>query len=144
MTEETGQIRINHQCPQCGAPTELSEFDRLFACPYCKVRSYLVTSGVHSFVLPHKSHLQQLIYFPYWRFRGVFCSASSETIESSVIDTSAAGVENEFLPPSLGLRTQSLTLSYASADVEGHFIPPTVSPLDALNFACERHGGPLQ
>ena len=36
-------VQIEQSCPQCGAPANLEETDRLFACPFCRVTSLLLT-----------------------------------------------------------------------------------------------------
>ncbi|MCK7515939.1 MAG: hypothetical protein MZV70_76205 [Desulfobacterales bacterium] len=64
-------FQIEHQCPQCGAPANLEETDRLFACPFCRVKSFLLTRDYFRYVLPAKNPAgKELVYFPYWRFKG--------------------------------------------------------------------------
>ena len=38
-------LHLSHQCPQCGAPVELDETDRIFACPSCQVRLFIHAGG---------------------------------------------------------------------------------------------------
>ena len=44
-----------NQCPQCGAPADLEETDRLFACPFCRVTSLLLTRDYFRYVLPARN-----------------------------------------------------------------------------------------
>ena len=54
---------IEHQCPQCGAPAELEETDRLFQCGYCRVKSYLTIPDYFRYTLPHHAPAgKELIY----------------------------------------------------------------------------------
>ncbi len=52
---KSSNLRIDYQCPQCGAPAELAETDRLFTCVFCRVKSYLLESGYFRYRLPHKA-----------------------------------------------------------------------------------------
>jgi len=66
-----GATHITHQCLQCGAPVELQETDRIFACPFCRVRLFIHADGPFRYHLkPRFEHPGELVYAPYWRFRG--------------------------------------------------------------------------
>jgi DNA-directed RNA polymerase subunit RPC12/RpoP len=66
-------FQIEHACPQCGAPAHLEEADRLFACPFCRVKSFLLTRDYFRYVLPAKNPSgKELYYVPYWRFKGSY------------------------------------------------------------------------
>ena len=67
------RLLIDHQCPQCGAPATLEETERLFTCPFCRVKSYLVTRDYFRYMLPHAAPAgKSLVFLPYWRFKGSF------------------------------------------------------------------------
>ena len=69
----TSRLVIEHQCPQCGAPATLEETERLFTCPFCRVKSYLVTRDYFRYMLPHAAPAgKSLVFLPYWRFKGSF------------------------------------------------------------------------
>ena len=55
---------VEQKCPQCGAPIEFKETDRLIRCPYCNVENYLFAPGHFRFVLPHKASGKEIIYAP--------------------------------------------------------------------------------
>ena len=121
-------FQIEHQCPQCGAPANLDEADRLFACPFCRVRSLLLTRDYFRYVLPAKSPVgKELIYFPYWRFKGTLLFSLPAGNEYKFVDVNQLGVDSAGIPLSLGLRPQVLKLKFISPDMPGCFIPPTHS-----------------
>jgi hypothetical protein len=120
-------LLIDHQCPQCGAPAVLSETDRLFHCDFCKVNSYLVEHSYFRYLLPHKAPPdRQLVYFPYWRFKGMLFSCLHSGIEHRFLDISRQAVQAPLFPPSVGLRSQALKLRFVSPETQGWFIKPAL------------------
>lgn len=129
---------IEHQCPQCGAPVTLEETDRLFSCPYCRIRLYLASQDYFKYYLPSPDpSLKDFIYVPYWRFKGMafFCRANK--IRHKLIDVSSLASHHTFLPHSLGVRPQVLKLRFISPEMEGKFFSPSV-PLRTLMEAIEK------
>lgn len=126
---KSSDLRIQHQCPQCGAPATLLESDRLFSCAYCRVKSYLLPRGIARYRLPHKGKPdgRALVYFPYWRFKGMVFSCFARGTEARFVDTSHQAFLSPRFPLSLGLRSQALTLGVVTAGTPGHFIAPQVS-----------------
>jgi len=119
---------IDHQCPQCGAPASLEETDRLFACPFCRVKSFLLTRDYFRYVLPAKARPgRELVYLPYWRFKGILLFSLAAGNVHKFVDVSheAAGIASA--PPTLGLRAQTVKLKFVSPDMEGGFIAPVRS-----------------
>jgi len=142
-------ISIEHKCPQCGAPAVLEETDRLFACSFCRVKSFLPENGYFRYVLPFPDSTRNpAVYFPYWRFKGtLFSSNPAETIYKFV-DISHQGTESEIFPISLGFRTQALKIKFALPETTGIFIKPELSPGDIVRIAEKRFsdkgaGGPV-
>jgi DNA-directed RNA polymerase subunit RPC12/RpoP len=125
---KNSDLHIQYQCPQCGAPATLRESDRLFTCGYCRVKSYIMTQGVAQYHLPHKAPASRdLIYFPYWRFKGMLFSCQPDGVQAQFIDTSHQACPSTRFPVSLGLRTQALTLGLVTAQTPGYFITPQTS-----------------
>ncbi len=124
--EDAIQILIDHQCPQCGAPATLKETDRLFECGFCRVRSFLSQPNYFRYVLPAsgKSVQNDLIYFPYWRYRGMMYSCLAQDIHHQFVDFSYQAFPCDAFPSSVGLRSQALKLAFATPDMPGHFIRP--------------------
>ena len=121
-------ILIEHQCPQCGAPAILKETDRLFSCEFCRVNSYLLQDGFFRYMLPNAApKTKDLVFFPYWRFKGMLFSCVDSGIEHKFIDVSHQAVESRYFPNSLGLRSQALKLNFVTPEISGYFLKPTFS-----------------
>jgi len=115
--------RVAHQCPQCGAPVELEESDRLFTCSYCRVRLYLTWSGAcRCYLPPADGGDDDLLYVPYWRAKGMLFSTRGTQVAKRLLDTSIRAAEVSGLPQSLGFRPQSLSLRFVTPEVPGRFL----------------------
>lgn len=124
-------LHLSHQCPQCGAPVELDETDRIFSCPFCQVRLFIHADGpLHYYLKPRIEHPGALIYVPYWRFRGNAFVLDPQVIQHKILDASLLAVGNFNLPPSLGLRTQAMRLSFVEPSTPGLFLEPTLNSTD--------------
>jgi len=116
---------IEHQCPQCGAPAELEETDRIFQCGFCRVSSYLGVPDVFRYILPDRApEGKDLIYFPYWRFKGMLFSCVPGDIKKRFLDVSQQAISSAAVPYSLGFRSQTQKLHFAVGDLKGRFIKP--------------------
>jgi ribosomal protein L37AE/L43A len=119
-------ILIEHQCPQCGAPAILKETDRLFACEFCRVKSYLLQNKFFRYMLPNAAPKNKnLVFFPYWRFKGMLFSCVESGIKHRFIDVSHQAVESGYFPISVGLRSQALKLNFVLPESRGYFLKPT-------------------
>ena len=93
------KILIEYECPQCGAPAELEETDRLFTCQYCRVKSYLYHKDYFQYVLPHNAPKSKNLFFiPYWRFKGMLFSYIEEDIVHKFVDVSLQAFESTLFP----------------------------------------------
>jgi len=118
---------LSHQCPQCGAPVELEETDRIFSCPFCQVRLFIHAAGPFRYYLkPRIKHPGTLIHVPYWRFRGNAFILDERAIRYKILDSSLIAADQPSMPPSLGLRTQAMKLSFVEPSTEGLFLPADV------------------
>ncbi len=113
---------VEHECPQCGAPIELDEADRILLCPYCNVRNFLFTPNYFRFVLPHKAPDRDILYAPYLRFKGNVYTCFGRTIEHKFIDITHVGLHTTGLPASLGLRPQAMKLKFLTPNAGGTFL----------------------
>jgi ribosomal protein L37AE/L43A len=128
-------ILIEHQCPQCGAPAVLRETDRLFSCQFCRVNSYLLQDGFFRYMLPNAApKTKDLVFFPYWRFKGMLFSCVDSGIEHKFIDVSHQAVESNYFPSSIGLRSQALKLNFVTPEISGYFLKPTFSFKKAMDI----------
>lgn len=130
---------IEHQCPQCGAPVTLEESDRLVRCPYCRVESYLIQHPYFRYVLPQNApENTQLIYVPYWRFKGILFSSVPGGVKHRFMDVSIQGVHSKYFPVSLGFRSQALRLKFALPEIGGRFLQPTFPLEKAMGVFAQR------
>jgi predicted RNA-binding Zn-ribbon protein involved in translation (DUF1610 family) len=135
---------IEHQCPQCGAPAELEETDRMFQCPFCRVTSYLTTHDFFRYLLPHKAPAGKAIfYLPYWRLKGMQFSCTPKGIRNRFLDVSHQAIRSKHFPLNIGFRGQTQTLRFASNETEGIFIRPDTSLGDALRSWGKQHSAGL-
>ena len=140
---KSSNLLIEHQCPQCGAPATLEEIDHLFSCDFCRVKSYLL-SRVYRYVLPHAAPKNKdLIFFPYWRFKGMLFSCLSDGVKERIVDVSHQAVQSRFFPVSVGLRSQTLKLRFVSPDIEGRFLDPSLPYQSMVRIIEERFAATL-
>ena len=129
------ELLIEHQCPQCGAPALLKETDRLFSCEFCRVNSYLVQDRFFRYMLPDAAPKgKDLVFFPYWRFKGMLFSCVASGIKHRFIDVSYQAVESRYFPITLGLRSQALKLSFVTSEKSGYYLKPTFSFNKAMSI----------
>jgi hypothetical protein len=132
------QFTIDHQCPQCGAPAVLEEAERLFNCQFCRVRSYLLGGKFFRYMFEPKAALnREILYVPYWRFKGMMFTCSQQGIDHRFIDTSTIAIESQNYPVSVGLRSQALKLKFVSPETRGEFLKPTL-PREGMLSQIER------
>lgn len=137
---KSSNLLIESQCPQCGAPATLEETDHLFSCEFCRVKSYLM-SRVFRYVLPHSAPSDKdLLYLPYWRFKGMLFFCLSNGIKQRIVDFSHQGISSPYFPPSLGLRSQTLKLRFLTPETEGLFLKPRLTREETENIIDERFG----
>ena len=90
---------IELQCSQCGAPISLEETDRLLICSYCHVKLYLWTPGQFCYCLPAlKASSENLIFIPYWRFKGVAYSVIPFEVRHRILDATLLAYSHRVLP----------------------------------------------
>ncbi len=122
---KSSNFLIDYQCPQCGAPAILDETDRLFLCEYCRVKSYLITKDYFRYTLPNNAPENiKILYFPYWRFKGMLFSCVSYGVMEKFLDVSHQAINTPFFPMTVGWRSQALKLKFVTPDTEGRFLEP--------------------
>ncbi len=124
---------IELQCSQCGAPISLEETDRLLICSYCHVRLYLWTPDQFCYCLPAlRASSENLIYIPYWRFKGVAYSVIPFEVQHRVLDTTLLAYPHRKLPWTLGIKPQTLKMRFASGETQGMFMKPQMALQEAV------------
>jgi len=106
----------------------MEETDRIFVCEFCRVKSYLFAKGVFRYMLPSKAaDSKDLVFFPYWRFKGMLFACAGNGIQHKFVDVSHQAVVSQLFPASLGLRSQALKLKFITPETAGLFLEPTHS-----------------
>ncbi|MDJ0780765.1 MAG: hypothetical protein QNJ22_02275 [Desulfosarcinaceae bacterium] len=91
------------------------------------MKSYLTAKGVFHYVLPSSAPPDQhLIYFPYWRFKGMLFSCLPDRINERFVDVSHQAIGSMHFPFSVGFRSQALKLRFATSDISGRFLTPVL------------------
>jgi uncharacterized protein YbaR (Trm112 family) len=125
--------QIEHQCPQCGAPVILEETDRILACPYCRVSLYLAAHDYMATYLPASPAVaQEMLFIPYWRFKGMVFSCQGDELQTKIIDLSRLAVPITGMPFSLGVRPQALKLKFIVPETAGTFFKPRLTLQDVF------------
>ena len=131
-------LRIEHECPQCAAPLEMDETERLLHCRFCNVQSFLSNSGPLHFILPRRQPDPFTIYAPYLRFKGAIYSCLNDRIEHRLADISIRGVKVPYLPASLGLRPQAMKMRFASPELPGSFLKKSIHADEILKRTAKK------
>jgi len=124
-------FHIEEKCPQCAATLDLSETDRLLICPYCQVKSLLVSPHLFRFVLPGKADDEDTVYAPYLRFKGSVFTIDGLQLQHRIVDLTQRGMDLPFLPLSLGLRPQAMRMQFVSSKLAGNFLENSIT-VDAM------------
>ena len=104
----------------------MQETDRLFACEFCRVTSYLYAKDVFRYMLPSKAaDSKELVFFPYWRFKGMLFACAGNGVRYKFVDVSHQAVVSQLFPVSLGLRSQALKLKFITPETAGLFLKPS-------------------
>lgn len=86
-----------------------------------------MTDSFFRYLLPHRApEGKELIYFPYWRFKGMLFSCLPDGIQDRFLDVSRQAVDNPLFPLSVGLRSQAMKLRFVTPDTAGWFIRPSL------------------
>jgi len=132
---------VEQDCPQCGAPIELDETDRLLLCPYCNVKTFLFTPNYFRLVLPHKAPGKEIFYAPYLRFKGNVYYSKAMMVGHRVVDITHVGLPLKGIPVSLGLRPQTMKMKFVTPDTEGAFLKFLLKANDILARAGRLSSG---
>ncbi|MFZ1985235.1 MAG: hypothetical protein WAU91_12535 [Desulfatitalea sp.] len=94
------------------------------------------------YALPHKAPAgKELIYFPYWRFKGMLFYCVPGQIKNNFVDVSQQAIASSHFPFSLGFRSQTQKLRFAAG--EGIFLKPHATKTDLMNRLIERFSANL-
>ena len=92
-------------------------------------------------MLPHSApENKELIFLPYWRFKGIHFSCVSSGIKNRIVDVSYQAVQSKYFPISVGLRSQALKLRFVSPETEGRFLQTNLAFKKMLGTVEQRFG----
>lgn len=121
-------MKIEHECPQCGAPVILEETDRLLSCSFCRVRLYIQIRDYFRYYFPPADNINEdVLFIPYWRFRGMHFLCRTNRIEHGLLDKTFSAIDHQSIQPSLGLRPQTLKLRFVQPSDKRIFLQPQLS-----------------
>jgi hypothetical protein len=103
---------------------QLQETERLLGCSYCRVRHIIFTHPQASLHIPPRHKGKELIYAPYWRFKGTAFALLQGKVAHRIIDTTRTARPDDGVPFSLGLRVQTQPLRFVEPKTEGTFLAP--------------------
>lgn len=117
--------QLEHQCPQCGAPVELEESDRVFDCPYCRTRLYIHFPELGSYYFPPRFDPGNESFFvPFWRFKGARHVVKGARVQSSLMDLTRTAVPScPDFGYTIGFRTHTITMRFVDPRMLGRFMP---------------------
>ena len=110
----------------------LEETDRLFQCPYCRVRLFITSGEAFRYWLPPpKKPEGEIAFIPYWRFKGMVFFCKHHRTEERIIDTTIVATPLRHVPVSLGVRPQVVPLKYVTGEL-GHYRFISHNPFDRV------------
>ncbi|NCO59167.1 MAG: hypothetical protein COX16_08090 [Deltaproteobacteria bacterium CG23_combo_of_CG06-09_8_20_14_all_51_20] len=137
--------RVTETCPQCGGLVTMEENGRLFSCPFCGVRHAVIWPDLPSYAFAGRYDGGFLFLAPYLRFKGNIFTCREDAVLSRVVDVSVKAFNLDQAPFSLGMRTQSMRISFApeasDACYLGSYIEVSEVLRRAVNSMPERDPG---
>ncbi|UCE51213.1 MAG: hypothetical protein JSV31_18350 [Desulfobacterales bacterium] len=108
------------------------------------MKSYLMAKDFFRYMFPSKAPIdKQLVFFPYWRFKGMLFACNPKGINHKFIDVSHQAIKSHYIPHSVGLRSQALKLQFIAPETEGRFLKPTQSLDHVIQTFKHRFGKTL-
>lgn len=102
------------------------------------MKSYLLPQNYFRYMLPESAPKgKKLVYFPYWRFKGVMFSCFESGITNRFMDVSHQALKSMHFPVSVGLRSQALKLKFVAPETPGRFLKPA-QPFEEVMEIFER------
>ncbi|QQG65922.1 hypothetical protein [Desulfobulbus oligotrophicus] len=132
------KLLVKQDCPQCGAPVELTEAESVLYCGSCGIRSMVQSNSPPRYVLPMAGDASSagLLLAPYVRFKGTIYLVTESGIDHRVIDTTRVASSALGLPPSLGVRPQAMRLQRIDPAAENLFLTQTLKASAILEKAA--------
>lgn len=101
--------------------------------------------GYFRYLLPNNAPAnQELVYFPYWRFKGMIFSCLPSGIQNRFLDVSQQALPSNLFPMTVGLRSQAMKLRFVSPETKGWFIKPTLPFRRVMETVLTRQNRDIQ
>jgi len=85
----------------------------------------LIADDFFRYVLPHPAvENSEVVFFPYWRFKGMLFFCGPTGIENRFVDISQQAIASPYFPFSVGVRSQAMKLHFVTPETEGCFLKP--------------------
>jgi hypothetical protein len=107
------------------------------------VKSLLLTRDVFRYTLPPKTPSRELIYVPYWRFKGVLLFTTAGGNDYKFVDVTQCAAPATGAPQTLGVRAQAMKLRFAAPECAGTFVAPEVPFASMVRGVQQRFGRDL-
>lgn len=75
---------------------------------------------------------RELIHIPYWRFRGLVFALDVSDVTHRILESTAPALPASGIPPSLGLRPQTMAATFYGPQMPGTFLPASIARDDFL------------
>lgn len=111
------------------------------SCSFCRVNLFIVSGDFSRYYLPPSTHpLDETVFIPYWRFRGMHFVVRPFNIKHKLLDTNFLASDYTFMPVSMGFRTQTLKLKFASKNMKTCLLKPALSRDRAISMVEKKTG----
>ena len=81
---------------------------------------------------------KDLVYFPYWRFKGMLFSCTPADVKFQFLDISQQAIQSHIMPINVGFRSQALKLKFVSPESAGQFMRPKLTFNEVIHRFEER------
>jgi len=99
----------------------------------------------YRYMLPHRAPAdKQLVYVPYWRFKGMIFSSLARGVEHRFMDASRQALQSAHFPLSLGLRSQAMNLQFVTPETPGRFLQPHIPYSEVLDLFMQKANAGLK
>jgi hypothetical protein len=94
--------------------------------------------------MPHMAPSgKALIYFPYWRFKGMLFSALARNIDTRFVDVSHQAFASPHFPINIGFRGQTQKLRFLAPEKNAVYVKPKVAFRDLLSTWSAQYSAKL-
>lgn len=113
----------------------MEENGHLFSCPFCGVRHAVLWPDLPSYAFALRYSRGSCFLAPYLRFKGNVFTCREDGVLSRIVDVSVRAFNLDQAPFSLGMRTQSMRISFAPEASEARYLASSVEVSEVLRRA---------